>query len=43
MGKRLKEERKKYHFTQEKVAEMLDISVKHRLAQYHKINTKIQK
>lgn len=29
MGKRLKEERKKYHFTQEKVAEMLDISVKH--------------
>jgi len=29
MGKRLKAERKKYHLTQENIAEMLDISVKH--------------
>lgn len=29
MGKRLKVERKKYHLTQENIAEMLDISVKH--------------
>ncbi len=29
MGKRLKNERRKYHLTQENIAEMLDISVKH--------------